>query len=160
MTIWQTCHVNELYEVSDQGNVRRIDTGLILKPMLNDGYQYVELWAEGKRKSWRINRLVLITFTGLDPDPTKIQVAHVNGVRLDNRLDNLAWKDTHGNYLDRLEHGTQTNLVEHNRKLTDDDVACMRNFYANGMTQSKLAERYDVSRPHVSKIVNGHRWKH
>ncbi len=158
--LWQTCHVNERYEVSDQGDVRRIATGRVLKPCLTyNGYKYVQLWANGKAKNWRLNRLVLITFTGLDPDPTKIQVAHLNGNRVDNNLDNLTWKDARGNYLDRLKHGTQISIVEHNRKLTDNDVAVMRNHYANGASQGTLAERFGVCKSSVSRIVNGHRWK-
>lgn len=158
--IWQVCDVNDRYEVSTEGGVRRTDTGRVLKPSLtHNGYRYVQLWANGKGTNWRINRLVLVTFTGLDPDPTKVQVAHLNGDRIDNRVDNLAWKDTRGNYLDRLEHGTQVCITRHNTRLTPDDVALMRNQFANGVSQATLSKRFGVSKSHVSKTVNGHRWK-
>lgn len=157
--VWQTFDLNPIYEVSDLGEVRRADNGYVLKPSTtHNGYLYVQLWANGKGRNWRLNRLVLITFTGLDPDPKKVQVAHVNGNRIDNRLDNLAWKDPRGNYLDRIEHGTQVCISTHNQKLTPEDRAVMRNFYANGQTATALADRFNCSVRHVRTIVAGSRW--
>lgn len=150
--IWQTCLVNEFYDVSDLGDVRRVETGYVLKQFTNhNGYLVVQLSANGVRKTWRVNRLVLLTFTGLDPDPIKIQVAHVNGNRTDNRLDNLVWKDTYGNFLDRVEHGTQVVT------LSADDINLMRNQFSNGALQKDIAKRFGISAAHCSKIVTGAR---
>ena len=153
--IWQTCLVNEFYDVSDLGDVRRINTGRILKQTPgHNGYLLVSLSGNGVVRSYRVNRLVLLTFTGIDPDPTKVEAAHENGIRSDNRLDNLVWKDTYGNYLDRLKHGTQIIVSP----LTEDDVFLMRNEYANGLTQSAIAKKRNVSASCVSRIVTGARW--
>lgn len=160
MAVWQQFDLNDNYEVSDDGRVRRITTGHIIAQWeTHNGYLCVRLSANGVARNWRVNRLVLMTFTGLDPDPHKAQVAHLNGDRQDNRLDNLAWKDARGNYLDRVEHRTQVCISTHNQKLSDDDVATLRNFYRNGQTAKQLAERFKISAAHVYRLCRGARAK-
>lgn len=152
MANWVTCFCNVRYEVSDEGEVRNVRTGQVLKPHLVKGYYRVTL-QYGKRRNYLINRLVLISFIGYAADPKKKQSAHVDGNPQNNKLENLAWKDWGGNYEDRLLHGTTS------RKLNDDEVSLMRNQYANGQTQRALATRFNLDRSTVSRIVNGHRYR-
>ena len=91
-----------LYEVSSLGRVRSIDReiktinslrkykgrilSLTTKP---DGYVVCELWVKGKREHVRINRLVATAFV---PNPeNKPHVDHINGLKHDNRAENLRW---------------------------------------------------------------------
>lgn len=54
-----------------------------------DGYKQVLLYKDGKRKSKKIHRLVLESFTeNLDNKPV---INHINGIKDDNRLENLEW---------------------------------------------------------------------
>lgn len=92
-----------LYEVSDCGNVRSLDTfvrtkggvlrlakGRIRKLQRDDdGYMRVELYGGKKPKLVGVHRLVAEAFI---PNPdNKEQVDHINGVRDDNRIENLRW---------------------------------------------------------------------
>lgn len=101
-----------LYEVSDRGQVRSLwQSGhgydrprtepLVLRPQaLRNGYVYVKV---GRRKR-SIHRLVLEAFVG--PCPEGCEAAHLNGLRGDNRAENLAWKTPTLNYQDKVAHGT------------------------------------------------------
>jgi hypothetical protein len=113
-----------LYEVSDFGNVRslprwrdlpqcggpRLFPGRQLKPAVVDGYRVVSLADSSTRKLRKVHRLVLEAFVG--PCPPEMEGCHGNGVRSDNRLENLRWGTKSDNNTDRVTHGTH----HHTRK--------------------------------------------
>lgn len=79
-----------LYQVSDQGRVKSLRKGIILKPSLN-GSQYlrVGLYKDGKQKYFTIHRLVAERFV---PNPDNLpQVNHKNGNKYKNNAENLEW---------------------------------------------------------------------
>lgn len=80
-----------LYQVSNLGNMKSFKKnmdGLILRSSSkNKGYQYTILSKDGKFENTSIHRLVLITFIG----NSELQCNHKNGIKNDNRLENLEW---------------------------------------------------------------------
>lgn len=71
-------------------------------------------------------------------------IHHMNGDKLDNRLENLELKS-------RLLHS-----IEHFSNLTDEDVRMMRELYAgNQNDMPALARLYNVRVTLVSKIIRG-----
>lgn len=77
-----------LYEVSDFGRVRNTRTGRILRPGKNKfGYYFVNLYKDGKKKYFRVHRLVYEAFCGKIPDGMVID--HVDGCKTNNNLNNL-----------------------------------------------------------------------
>lgn len=59
-----------------------------LKPVINSvGYYQVYLYDNGKKKCYKVHRLVYEAFNG--PIPEGMQVNHINEVKTDNRLTNL-----------------------------------------------------------------------
>jgi hypothetical protein len=90
-----------LYQVSNLGNVksfsREIDSKRgkytskerILKPRNTGKYYRVCLFKEGKRKFMSVHVLVAIAFLGHVSNGNKIEVDHKNGVKTDNRAENL-----------------------------------------------------------------------
>lgn len=86
-----------IYSVSSCGRVRReVNTkaakaGYFLAGHINRaGYNRICLYRQGeKRKSEFMHRVVAAAFIG--PRPTALQVNHLNGIKSDNRIENLEY---------------------------------------------------------------------
>lgn len=66
----------------------------------------VGLWKNGKVKEWLVARLIAITFLG-KPTKEANTVNHINGNRLDNRVENLEWLSLG----DNIRHAFDTGLM-------------------------------------------------
>jgi len=91
-----------LYEVSELGQVRTKPKpgrmrGEIISPFLRRGYLWVELWKNGKEQVYTLHRITALAFMKEDKDRPYIN--HKNGIKYDNRLENLEWCTTHENNL-------------------------------------------------------------
>lgn len=92
--VWKDIDGYEGYQVSNLGNVKSLNykcTGKerILSPGIKNGYLYVGLCKDGKRKDYYIHRLVAEAFI---PNPFKLPcVNHKNEDKTDNRVENLEW---------------------------------------------------------------------
>lgn len=78
------------YEVSDTGIVRNIRTGATINPVLNRcGYTQNMLHVSPNRpKNCYTHRLVALAHI---PGDSSLTVNHKNGIKTDNRVDNLEW---------------------------------------------------------------------
>jgi len=145
------------YEVSDEGRVRSLKTGLLKKPTLNekDGRLFILLWKNSRKpKLRRIHRLILETFRG--PCPIGKEGCHNDGNKRNNRLTNLRWDTPKNNHADKIKHGT-TNRGERCgiAKLTLKQVKKIRK---DKRLQRIIAAEYGVLQNTISRIKNGKRW--
>lgn len=76
------------YKVSQDGRVYTNKLKRLLKPVKNaNGYYYVTLVVDKKKRNWYIHQLVAQTFLEIDED--RLYVNHKNRIKTDNRLENL-----------------------------------------------------------------------
>lgn len=99
METWKPIEGYEgLYEVSDQGRVKRLWYGKekILKPQKNTcGYLHVGLHKDGHGKTVLIHRLVAEAFI---PNPNNLEtINHKDEVKTNNTVDNLEWMSKRDN---------------------------------------------------------------
>lgn len=100
--IWKDIKGYEgIYQVSDLGRVKSLNYNhhgmeAILKPSnRGNGYLFVVLCINKIKTNYLVHRLVCESFL---PNPeNKRTVNHKNGIKTDNRLDNLEWATHHEN---------------------------------------------------------------
>jgi HNH endonuclease len=78
---------NDVYSVSNFGNVKRGER--LLKPVKKNGYNSISISLKGVVVVEYVHRLVAKSF--IDNPLNKKQVNHKNGIRTDNRVENLEW---------------------------------------------------------------------
>lgn len=75
------------YTVSSTGSIKRIKTGKLIKQGNVNGYKNVCLSKNGKHHYFRVHRMVAELFL----KKTGEVVNHKNGIKDDNRVENLEW---------------------------------------------------------------------
>ena len=161
---WETS-----YEVSSLGRVRGLRRPLatgrwwasrIKKTSNNHGYMWVQLSRYGVDKWFPVHRLVLEAFNGL-PLIAHPQTRHLNGIRDDNRPENLSWGSAYANARDRDAHGTTARGErQHLAKLSPEKVQAIRRRRADGVVIVAIANEFGVSFTTIQNILSGRTWRH
>jgi len=156
---WKTIKSFPDYEVSPVGGIRNAKTLRELKPQTSlDGYLHCTLIRGGKKHTVKMHRPVAEEFI-VRPNGCS-EVAHNNGIRYDNRLENLRWDTRTGNQKDRLKHGT------HNRgergacaKFTNMQSKEIKAAYASGASRMALARQHSVSYETIRAMCAGETYR-
>lgn len=162
------------YQVSDLGRVKSLSRvvksrvgvfgtkkEIILKTFKNgDGYLKYKLCINGKEKSVISHRLVANEF--LENPFNKPQVNHKNGIKYDNRVDNLEWVTSSENVIHSLANNLKIPQKgsEHGMsKLTEKEVLEIR---AIGRTKTlkEVGKMYNVDMSLISLILLNKIWNH
>jgi hypothetical protein len=109
--------------------------------------------------------LVWKTFKG--PIPDGIDINHENGDRNDPSLTNLepmtrsencahSFRDLGRANFNVPQLGSRNGCA----KLIESDIPKIFKLHADGLSLSKIAERFGVSRPLIGQILRGNAWRH
>lgn len=145
----------EGFRVDDQGNVYG-KRGNILKGCIDRcGYREVCLSLKGKQKSVLVHRLILKSFKPCE-NMDKLDVNHINGNKLDNRLINLEWctrsENINHSYKNRLQDNA-TNQYGNFKVISQEEVELMKILRFEGKTQKEIAEAIGCSAKTVRKYL-------
>lgn len=131
METWKSVtDYEDLYEVSNLGNVRSVDhfantsirnvkarliKGRILKKTIKtNGYYSVDLSKNGVTNSVSVHRLVAVAFVE-NVSQCKV-VNHINGIKTDNRPENLEWVTYKENHWHARDHKLLNDIGQYQNK--------------------------------------------
>jgi hypothetical protein len=169
---WKDISEFKEYEVSNFGRVRGKDRfrkgknglcflkGKELKQVINKrGYPEVRFRKNGTHIRV-VHRLVAKAFIpNLENKP---QVNHVDGNKLNNRVDNLGWMNNSENQKHAYFLGLQPDKCgERNgrAKLTNEKVTSLKELYNLGKSAREVSEIMNISLYTVRQIISGTTWK-
>lgn len=175
--IWKTIPNFSTYEASNLGRLRSLNykrTGntKVLKPGNSpDGYMKTMLLGDdGRYRSWTVHLFVMLAFVG--KKPLGLEVNHKNGIKTDNRLENLGYVTRSQNAQHSFDNGLQKPLRGEDNptaRLSEKQILEIRSFVekskAKGVRyygRKELAKKYGISEGYIKDIVSRRRgiWSH
>lgn len=141
------------YEITKDGQIINKHNGHIVKPQLNGkGYLRVSIG----NKLMFVHRLVAEKY--IENPHNKKQVNHKNGIKTDNRVENLEWCDNQENRSHAVKSGLHLCGERCSwSKLTEEDVIYI---YKNkNLGVIYLSKKFNVSQSTIKDILNGRTWK-
>ena len=152
------------YEVSTTGEVRRavdmyklrnilLPKGELLKSCTKNngyvGYRLVD--NSGKQRDISAHRLVAMAYLSSQIKRGYI-VAHLDGCKSNNDVNNLKWVSNSENQLHRRAHEKDTEYAI--AKLSKEQVQEAKELYQSGVSQAELSRKYVVSHGVINKMIN------
>jgi len=134
------------------GRIRRPQ---VWKSRTSGGYAFVSLpVAPGRYTSRTIHRLVARAFLG-EPPTTRHQVNHKNGIKTDNRVENLEWVTHQGNAIHAAEelgisHGSRNGAAKLSNAQVEEILALR-----GAKTAPPIAREYGIHVATVYRIWKG-----
>jgi len=163
------------YQISNYGRMRSLDRkvehrngveyqikkGKILRLSINrDGYVKCTVSKNSNLTSFTMHRLVGLCF--IKNTYNKPCINHKNGIKNDNRMENLEWVTQSENIIHSFKNGfhkPQRGSLNGAAKLNEAQVREIRLLYATrNYLQREIASKYNISRTSISLIINYKRW--
>ena len=149
-----------IYRVSNDGQVMRVGSA-VLKPRLKkSGYMFISTYLKSRRQNFYVHKLVAWLFIG--ERPNKADINHINGIKTDNRVENLEYMTRAENMRHARELGLHNNRADshYNAKLTSEKAKEIRLLYATtDIRQYELAAQFQVTKSAISSIIRFRTWK-
>lgn len=144
------------YEVSSDGQARRLPTATRGMRTLTLGLEGNYLNVSFHRKKMRVNRVVAEAFHG---PANGLEACHNNGIPTDNRASNIRWGTRSENALDSVAHGTHNHA--RNTSCPKGHPFEAANTYVHptrGYRKCRTCMRaHDANRESARRVVNGKR---
>lgn len=162
----------EYFQISNLGNLYSKRTNKLLKQHIaKSGYNLVTTkigGRYGKSVCFRVHRLVAEAFIPV-PEHLKnyscttyyqtIPVNHLNGIKTDNRVENLEWCTYQENRIHAIQEGLSKNITyleNKSSRLTKEEVTFICSNYKPRdqiYGQTALAKQFNVSRTTISRLL-------
>jgi HNH endonuclease len=149
------------YLIYSDGRIWSKKVSRFLKPYIDkNGYYRNTFHLLNKKKIFTgHHKIIALTFI---PNPeNKPQINHINGIKSDNRVENLEWVTNQEN----MDHSIKMGLrhwekgdLSKNHKLNEIDIPEIRKRLENGETQLSIAKIYGVKRQTIGDIKLGRKW--
>ena len=147
MEIFKKLKFDCKYEISNVGTIINSKTGNKLRINVNNnGYKYVQLSTNGKRRTYRIHRLVAETF--LKNENNLPYINHKDGNKLNNDVKNLEWVTARENNI----HARETGLIRDNKPIVSIDIKTgeKREF----KSLSEAGRYYNINTAYIHRALN------
>ena len=148
--IWKDISEYSNYQISSLGNVRSNKYGCwrLLNPALDGaGYLIVYLRKDKKSIRFHVHRLVAQVFVNGNGS----DVNHKNGIKTDNRADNLEWCSRSEN----VKHAIRVLGLGKTRKIAQYDR--WGNYIKTWTNAYEAQEKLGINRGNINSCVNKHR---
>jgi len=126
------------------------------KDKREDMYVIAYLHKNGNNKSCGIHRLVAINF--IPNSENKPEVNHKNGVKWDNRVDNLEWVTSPENIKHAVENGLTNSPYGEDSGMAVLSNSQVIDIFNSKQSVSYLSNKYNVHDTTVRYIKNGTNW--
>ena len=148
---------NTKYIINNLGNkIINTENGEIINQYNLGGYCATQI--DGKREL--VHRLVALTFIGIPSNYDELQVNHKNGIKNDNRAENLEWCTNSENVL----HAYRNNLISKKGIEYSDVLKCMIcKALEDGKTTKEISVLFNIPytdnfKKMISKVRTNYRW--
>lgn len=161
MEIWKEIKGYEgLYQVSSLGRIKSCEKYVkckngkalkkekILTPKNVNNYHHILLHKNGNYKNFKIHRLVAMAFY---ENPNNYpQVNHIDGNKLNNRVENLEWCTASHNEIHKYKLGYKNNR----RVLQEFQIPLIKEAYKIFCNQRVVAKLFNVSQRTITCVLN------
>lgn len=169
--IWKAIPEYEgVYEASSLGRIRRVAIyrrtsidGVLKTFTPTNGYPRATLTRNNKRRDFSVHVLIAATFIGPRPgNPRLWPVNHKNGIKSDNRAENLEYCTVNQN----AQHAVDMSLNplkgegNHRCRISEKRAREILALGARGFGCAYLSRVFGLSKTHVSEILTGKVWRH
>ena len=171
---WKIIEGFPKYLISNKGRIKILSTLEDKKVFVKDDGYIATTLGNGKQSYKYVHRLVAEAF--IKNKHNKPQVNHINGIKGDNRAENLEWVTPAEN----IRHAIDTGLLKYKKKekeiknskyslgeevngskLTPEEVIEIRVLWEyREYKQTELADMFNVDPRTINHVITRRQWKH